>query len=314
MIPVDQVKINFNPEALSAINYIIGLVIFGVALDMKLADFKRVLKMPKAPIVGLFSQFIILPAAAFLLISAVDLNPSIALGVILVASCPGGNLSNFLTNFAHGNTALSVTMSSISTLASVFMLPFNLKFWGSMNPETANILQAVDLSFWAIFWTILKILIIPSILGMTFAARFPAIAEKIKKPFSVGSIVIFSGFIFGALVMNKQHFFNYISSFFLIVFLTNTVALIIGNIMGRITKLDKRDTRAISFEIGIQNAALGLVVVFNFFDGLGGMAIVCAWWGVWHIISGLSLATYWAKKYKDPNKINEYTKLKGNLV
>lgn len=314
MIPVDQVKINFNPEALSAINYIIGLVIFGVALDMKLEDFKRVLKMPKAPLVGLFSQFFILPAAAFVLVSTVNLAPSIALGVILLASCPGGNLSNFLTNFAKGNTALSVTMSSISTLASVFMLPFNLKLWGALNPQTASILQSVDLSFWAIFLTILKILIIPSILGMIFAKKFPEITEKIKKPFSIGSIIIFSGFIFGALVMNKEHFFNYIGSFFMIVLLTNTVALMIGNIMGRITKLEKRDIRAISFEIGIQNAALGLVVVFNFFDGLGGMAIVCAWWGVWHIVSGLSLATYWAKKYKDPAKLSEYTKLKGNLV
>jgi len=314
MVSVDQVQINFNPQALSIVNYIIGFIIFGVALDMKLEDFKRVAKMPKAPIVGLFSQFVILPAAAFCLISVIPLAPSIALGVILLASCPGGNLSNFLTNFAKGNTALSVTMSSISTLASVFMLPFNLKLWSSLNPETAAILQTVDLSFWAIFVTILKILVVPSIAGMLFAKKFPALTMKVKKPFSIGSIVIFSGFIFGALFMNMTHFFNYIGSFFIIVVLTNGVALLIGNVMGHLTRLDKRDTRAITFEIGIQNAALGLVIVFNFFNGMGGMAIICAFWGVWHIVSGLSLATYWARKYRDPKFEAEYENLKGNLV
>lgn len=314
MVPIDQVQINFNPAALSAINYIIGFVIFGVALDIKVADFKDVLKKPKAPIVGLLSQFLLLPAAAFGLISIVKLPASVALGVLLVASCPGGNLSNFLTNFSKGNTALSVTMSSISTLASVFMLPFNIQFWGSLNPETASILQTVDLSFWAIFVTILKILVVPTIVGMTVAKQWPDVAAKIKKPFSIGSVVLFTSFIFGALFMNRDHFMNYIGAFFTIVFLTNMTALLIGNFMGRITKLEKRDIRAITFEIGIQNAALGLVVVFNFFNGLGGMAIVCAWWGVWHIISGLVLGTFWAKKYKEPKQVAEYNKLKGNFV
>ena len=306
---IDQVQINFNPQALEIINYMIGFIIFGIALDMKFDDFKKVLYKPKAPVVGLLTQFFLLPAGAFVAISLFDLHPSIALGVILIASCPGGNLSNFLTNFSNGNTALSVSMSSISTMISVFMLPFNLSLWGSLNPETALILKDVELSFWAIFVTILKILIVPSILGMIVARKFPNVTQKIKKPFTILSILFFSAFVFGALFMNREHFFNHIDSFFWIVVFTNFLALSLGFFMGKLTRLPQKDVRAITFEIGVQNAALGLVMVFNFFEGLGGMAIVCAWWGVWHLVTGLSIASFWSKKYKK-SALN-YTNLKG---
>ena len=109
MNEIDLVRLNFNPGSLWALNAVIGLVMFGVALDLKLADFKAVLTMPRPVIIGMVGQFILLPAFTFLLIMVIKPSPSIALGMMLVAACPGGNISNFLTHYAKGNTCLLYT-------------------------------------------------------------------------------------------------------------------------------------------------------------------------------------------------------------
>jgi BASS family bile acid:Na+ symporter len=114
---------------------------FGVALDLKVSDFKAVLVMPKPVLIGLAGQFLLLPAFTFLLVLAIKPAPSIALGMMLVAACPGGNISNFLTHYARGNTALSITMTAMSTAVAIVMTPLNLSLWGGLNPETAKILK-----------------------------------------------------------------------------------------------------------------------------------------------------------------------------
>jgi BASS family bile acid:Na+ symporter len=111
---------------------------FGVALDLKVADFKAVLTMPKPVIIGMVGQFVLLPAFTFLLIMVIKPSTSIALGMMLVAACPGGNISNFLTHYAKGNTALSITMTALSTAVAIVMTPLNLSLWGGLNPDTAN--------------------------------------------------------------------------------------------------------------------------------------------------------------------------------
>jgi BASS family bile acid:Na+ symporter len=143
---IDQVRLNFNPQGLLIINVAIGLMMFGVALELKLEDFKRIAVAPKAPCIGLAAQFILLPAFTFLLTLILRPPPSIALGMMLVAACPGGNLSNIITYLAKGNCAVSVSMTAVSTAAAIVMTPFNLAFWGSLNPDTAQILKKVSLS------------------------------------------------------------------------------------------------------------------------------------------------------------------------
>ncbi|MBU4606010.1 MAG: bile acid:sodium symporter, partial [Proteobacteria bacterium] len=123
---VDAVRLNFNPSGLLALNAVIGLMMFGIALDLKPSDFTRIIKSPKAPAIGLGAQFILLPAFTFLLTLVLPISPSIALGMILVASCPGGNLSNMMTYLAGGNAAVSVSMTAVSTAAAVVMTPLNL--------------------------------------------------------------------------------------------------------------------------------------------------------------------------------------------
>jgi BASS family bile acid:Na+ symporter len=289
-IAIDQVQLNFNAKGLFIINLAIGLMMLGVAIDLKLDDFKRIFKAPKAPAVGLVAQFLLLPAFTFLLTLIVKPHPSIALGMILVAACPGGNLSNLMTYLAKGNTAISISMTAVSTIAAIVMTPLNLAIWGSLNPHTAPILQSVSLSPMDVFFTVFIILGIPLAVGMTLSKIFPGMAGKVRKPFKIFTLVFFMLIVLGALIANWQIFLDVIGIVILIVLIHNAIALNIGYWSGRLIRLAERDVRAVAIEVGIQNSALGLILVFNFFGGLGGMAILVAWWGIWHIIAGLITA------------------------
>jgi BASS family bile acid:Na+ symporter len=292
---IDAIQLNFSPAGLRVINAVIGLMMFGVALDIRFEDFKRIARSPRAPLIGLLAQFILLPAFTFLLTLVIHPAPSIALGMILVASCPGGNLSNLMTYLANGNAAVSVSMTAISTLAAIVMTPLNLSIWGSLNPATAEILRQVQLSPVDVFVTVFVILGIPLGLGLAVARWKPRLVEQVRKPFKVLTVVIFVGVIGAALGANFSIFLQVIGVIALVVLLHNAMAIALGYTAGRLARLPRRDVRAVAIEVGIQNSALGLVLVFNFFDGLGGMAIVTAWWGVWHIISGLTVAAVWSR-------------------
>ena len=302
-VVIDQVGLNFNPTGIAIINGAIGLMMLGVALELKFDDFKRIAKSPKAPLIGLVAQFLLLPAFTFLLVLIIKPYPSIALGMMLVAACPGGNLSNIMTYLSNGNSALSISMTAVSTVAAIFMTPFNISFWGRMNPETANILKQVSLSPVDVFITIFLILGIPLIVGMSIGHYFPAFALKVKKPFKIFSLIFFIIIVCGALATNWQHFLNYVGIVILAVLIHNALALNIGYWSGKLLKLDEKDCRAVCIEVGIQNSALGLVLVFNFFDGLGGMAILVAWWGIWHIIAGLVTALFFSRRKLPEDKL-----------
>jgi len=296
MSAVDQIHLNFNPEALQALNLILGIVMFGVALDLRVEDFRRVLRAPLAPAIGLCCQFLLMPAFASLLVLLLKPAPSMALGIILVAACPGGNVSNFFTSLGRGNAALSVSMSAISTLFSIVMTPFNFMFWGRLNPHTAELLRTIELAPSQILSTVLVILVIPTIAGMLTAHFRPQWASRMLRPMRLLSVAFMLIFILGALAANFSNFIQYIGATFWIVFSVNATALLLGYGVSRLVRLSPRDARAVCFETGIQNSAFGLLLIFNFFGGLGGMALVAAWWGVWHLVSGLSLALLWSRR------------------
>ena len=296
MTEIDAVRLNFNPASLVALNAILALVLFGVALDMKVSDFKGIVNAPKATLIGLAGQFVLLPAVAFGLVLLLQPAPSIALGMMLVAACPGGNISNFLTHYARGNTALSITISAFSTVGSLFFTPFNISFWGSLHPGTRQILHAVALSPLEVLMAIVFLLGVPAALGMAVSHRWPALAARAHVPFKRLSLVVFGLFIVGALAANWAYFLQYVGRVVLVVFLMNGLGLLVGYWSARLVGLPEYDRRAVSMEVGIQNSGFGLVLVFDFFDGLGGMAIVAAWWGIWHILSGLALASWFRRR------------------
>ncbi len=296
MSALDAVRLNFSPTTLHVLNAILAIVMFGVALDLRGEDFRRVVENPKPVLVGLAGHYLVFPAFTFLLVLALRPAPSIALGMMLVASCPAGNISNFLVYLARGNTALSVSISSASTVLSVVMTPLVLRFWGSLYAPTRAILRDVAVDPLEMFVTIFVLLGIPLTLGVLTARRWPAFAARARLPLKRFSIGVFALFLIFALAGNWTYFVTYVRWVVFAVFLHNATALTTGYWTAAALGLPERDRRAVSFEVGIQNSGLGLILVFTFFGGLGGMAIVAAWWGIWHIVAGLSLATYWSRR------------------
>jgi BASS family bile acid:Na+ symporter len=292
---IDAVRLHFSPESLVALDLILAFVLFGVALDIKVADFRRIVTAPRGTVIGLVAHSLLLPAVAWLLTMVLRPEPSIALGMILVASCPSGNISNFLVNYARGNTALSVTIAAFSMLGSILFTPFNLAFWGGLNPETRPILQAVALSPWQVLGAVVVLLGVPTTLGIWVSHRYPGFAARARRPFQVLSLVFFVLFVVGALVVNWDFFLRYTHRVLLFVFLLNAFALATGYYTAKLARLPEGDRRAVSLEVGIQNSGFGLALVFNFFGGLGGMAIVAAWWGIWHLLAGLTISTWWRR-------------------
>ena len=292
---IDSVKLNFSQDSLWVLNLCLAIIMFGVALDIKVADFKKVFMAPKATIVGLLLQFLLLPAATFVLVLIIQPAPSIALGMMLVAACPGGNISNFMSHLARANSALSVSLTSIGTILAIFMTPFNLQLWASLYQPTASILHDVSLDVWEVFKTIAVLIGIPLIIGMWVRQQYPTAATQIAKRVKPFSIIIFAAFVIVAFLGNLDAFFEFIHLVILIVFVHNLAALSLGFYIAKFSKLGFENQKTLAIETGIQNSGLGLILIFSFFDGLGGMAIVAAWWGIWHILSGLTIATYWSR-------------------
>lgn len=296
MTAVDQLQLQFSSESLQILNWVLALIMFGVALDLRVSDFRRVFLAPLAPIVGLLCQFVLLPAFACLVVLIMKPEPSIGLGIMLVAACPGGTVSNFMTSLAKGNAALSMSMSAISTLTSIVMTPFNFTFWGTVNPVTGDLLQSISLDPYQIFLMVVTILVIPTLLGMLVNHRFPLMASKLLKPMRMLSILILFAFVVIAFSGNADHFVAYIGVAFWIVLIVNLTGLCMGYGLARLIRLPESASRAVCFETGIQNSGFGLILVFNFFGGLGGMALIAAWWGIWHLITGLGMALFWSRR------------------
>lgn len=296
MADIDLIRLNFNPGTLFLLNCVLGFVMFGVSLELKASDFSAALRTPRALVIGLAAHHLVFPALTFGLVLLIQPRPSIALGMILVSACPAGNISNFLTHFAKGNTALSVSISTLSTLAAIVMTPLNIAFWGAQYGPAQPILRQVAVNPLEMFVHVLLLLGLPLAAGLAVSRRWPGFTERARTPMKYFSLGFFLLFVLAALGANWQYFKLYVGMVVGVVFLHNASALITGYGMAWATRLPERDRRAVAIECGIQNSGLGLILIFNFFDGLGGMAVVAAWWGIWHIVAGLSVATAWSRR------------------
>ncbi|MCM4153226.1 bile acid:sodium symporter family protein [Arenibacter sp. N53] len=302
-IPLDKVHLDFNEQSLWVLNIALALVMFGIALDISLDDFRRLVKKPKPLFIGLLSQFALLPAVTFILVMLIEPLPSIALGMFMVAACPGGNISNFITHLAKGNTALSVSLTAVATLLAVVMTPLNLQFWGSYYGPTAALLQEVAISPIAMIKLVALLLGLPLILGMWINYIRPNWALKTAKVLKVLSLVFFIVLIFVALYDNRDIFMEYVLYVFWIVLLHNLLAFVTGYSVANLLGLSQMNRRTIAIETGIQNSGLALLLIFTFFDGMGGMALLAAFWGIWHLVSGLTLATLWGYRPIDKEEL-----------
>lgn len=296
MLAVDEIRLNFNPASLAVLNAVLAFLMFGIALDTRIADFKRVARMPWAMTVGIAAQFIVLPAVTYGLTLLLNVGPSIALGMILVACCPPGNVSNILTHRANGNVALSVSMTAISNAIAVFVMPLNFAFWGGMHPSASGLLRSIALDPLEMAGHIVLIIGIPFVLGLWCAHRFADVTQRCKKAVRIVSFLALIVFIIGAIAGNWRFFLDYVGMVLLAVVLHDALAFGTGYVCARVMGLADYERRAVSIEVGIRNAGLGLVLIFGFFGGLGGMAVVAGVWGFWDIIAGLALASWWGRR------------------
>lgn len=311
LLQLDTIRINFSAGGMHIINLVLAFVMFGVALGIQPSMFKEVFKKPKSVIVGLVSQLIALPALTFLLIVAFNqyITPMVAMGMILVAACPGGNISNFMSQLSKANTELSVTLTAITTLVSPIFTPANFAIWGGLyvnfvNPEAGSALRELHIDIYQMFETVFILLGVPLVLGILVSHYLPKVAQKLKKPMQYFSILFFIMMVVLAFGNNVDLFLKYIGFIFILVLIHNGLALSTGFATATIFKLPFADRRTLTIETGIQNSGLGLVLLFNpkIFPpdlAIGGMLFITAWWGIWHIISGLSVSLIFSRWYKD---------------
>ncbi|MCB0663134.1 MAG: bile acid:sodium symporter family protein [Saprospiraceae bacterium] len=296
MTDIDQIRINFNEETLGLLNFCLAFLTFAVSLDISINDFKNVFSHPKKVLVGLTSQWVLMPIFTILLILLFKPAPSIALGMILVSSCPGGNVSNYATHIAKGNTALSVTLTSFVTLMAILVTPISFSLVSKLLPETNELLTKISLNPLSVVWTIVQLIILPLIIGLSLNHYKPLWAAKIRKGVKITSMVIFLGIIVAAVLANIDNIVKYIYLVFLLVLLHNGLAYAMGYYFAKANKLPEADRRTVAIETGIQNAGLGLVLIFNFFPELGGMMLVAAFWGVWDLVTVFALAKWWERR------------------
>jgi len=293
---IDTLQLPNVQKAIIPLNISLFFIMFGVALGIKPVDFKRIINQPKPALLGILCQFILLPLFTFLLVMIIQpKNQSIGLGMILIAACPGGNVSNFMTSLAKGNVALSVTLTAFATLSAVFLTPLNFQIYG--NWYAPDIMQQINVSAYEMFKTVLLILAIPLVLGMFFNHYLPKATAKIMKYMQYASILIFLVIVLMAFISNWDNFLKYVKYIFLIVLLHNLIAISTGFSIAKLFKLKLPDTKTLTIETGIQNSGLGLVLFFNYFYeyNVGGIGLVAAWWGIWHIVVGLSIAFFWKR-------------------
>lgn len=296
MPDLDAVQLHFRPETLRLLNVILAFLMFGVALELKPADFRALWRQPRATLGGLAAQFLLLPAATFGLVYLFQPPASVALGMLLVAACPGGNMSNFLSHFAGGNAALSVTLTAAGTVLALFFTPFNVGVWAHAYGPAAALLRSFSLDTASMLTAIFTLAVLPLALGMLIAQWRPGWARTLAKWVRPASLVVFVLLIVFAFRNNYAVFAKHMGAIAWIVLIHNAAALALGWAVARVLRLGEANRRTLTFETGIQNSGLGLVIIFGYFDGLGGMAVIAAWWGIWHLVSGLGLALYWSRK------------------
>lgn len=296
MQELDTIVIHFDANGVWVLNIALAVIMFGVALSITTKDFKLLLKQPKLLVAGILSQFILLPLVTFLFVLIIQPQPSIALGMFMVAACPGGNISNFMTHLAKGNTALSISLTAFATVLAVFLTPLNFGFYGNLYEPTANLLQTVNISFFELLKVVILILGAPLILGMLVRYKFEILAIKLSKLLKPLSILVFIAIVCVAFYNNIDVFTDYVKHVVGIGIFHNLIALFLGFLVAKSFGLSFKNQKTIMIETGIQNSGLGLLLIFSFFNGLGGMALIAAFWGIWHIISGLVLSLYWSRK------------------
>jgi BASS family bile acid:Na+ symporter len=278
-----------------ALSLVLVAMVFSVALELRLQDFQRVLETPRAIVAGLIPQFLLLPIASWLATLVLDLPADIEAAMLLVAACPGGSLSNVVTHLGGGDTALSVSLSAVAGVAALVLTPFNFSWTVATNPATADWLRELAIAPSEIAFSLLVLLAAPMLAGIALAHRAPTLAAHLRKPLGRASLVALFAFIVVGLYRDRALLDASLLPLLAIVIVQNGAGLLLGNLCARTFRLPTRARRAIVIEAGMQNSGLALGIIALQFGGDLGMVVIASLWGIWHIVTGLSLAFLWRR-------------------
>ncbi len=277
------------------LSLVLALMVFSVALELRVGDFKRVLDSPKSVIAGLIPQFILLPVGTWLATLWLDLPPNIEAAMILVAACPGGSLSNFVTHFGRGNTALSVSISAVASVLALVLTPFNFSWMIATNPATSSWMKSLSIDASGIWLSLLLLLAVPMVIGLAFSHQLPALTKNIKKPLGNFALLALLAFVVLGLLRERQQLTLALLPTLGLVMAHNAFGLFTGWITSKAMRVPERDKRAVMIEGGMQNSGLALGIIAVQFGSDLGMVLIASLWGIWHIVSGMACALYWRR-------------------
>jgi BASS family bile acid:Na+ symporter len=278
------------------LSLVLATMVFSVALELKLADFLLVAQNPKAVVCGLIPQFILLPVGTWLATLVLDLPAPVEVAMILVAACPGGSLSNVVTHFGRGNTALSVSVSAVAALMALVLTPFNFSWMVASNPVTAGWLRSLSIDASEIWVSLVLLLAIPMALGLAVSHLWPVFTARVRKPLGNFSLLALLAFIVLGIIRERQLLSLGLLPLLLIVVLHNASGLLFGWLTSVAMGVSERDRRAVMIEGGMQNAGLALGIIALQFNQDLSMVVIASLWGIWHIVSGMTLALIWRRK------------------
>ena len=272
----------------SSVNYLLGIVMFGMGLTLKPQDFKVVFSRPKEIIIGFLAQFILMPLIAFVLIKTFRLPPELAVGVMLVGTCPGGTSSNVMTYMSKGDVALSVGMTIVSTIFAPILTPLLTKFY---------IGQVVDVQVMAMFLSIVKVVLIPIVLGLIINHFFGKVTEALVKVLPAVSTLAIVAIVAAVVSASSAKLLNALNTSLMIVFvvmLHNLLGYATGYGVGKLLRLKQTKCRALSIEVGMQNSGLATGLAAAHFAQYPLATIPGAVFSTWHNISGALYAAFLA--------------------
>lgn len=287
---LDSLRIVLDPLGQAGVALALMLVMFGVALGLRVQDFRILADKPSLYLGGVLAQIVLLPLVTFGLILLISPPPSIALGMIVVACCPGGSVSNLLTYMSRGDIAVSVALTATSSMLAALLTPASTLFWAKAYEPTAELLISLDVNPWLFIGQTTLLLAIPLAAGMIVAAKMPAFAERIRKRTTVAGAAVLGATIVYGIAYFYPILWPAVGLLASITILHNTAAFATGAAVGMALTKESSIRRALTFEVGIQNAGLALIILLAQLKGVGGAAAIAAVWGVWDLIAGGLLA------------------------
>ena len=285
---LDKLRIALDPVGQVALALALMLLMFSIALNLSVKDFTLLLQRRVLLIGGVIAQVVALPLVTFLIVMLIQPAPSIALGMFVVACCPGGVVSNYFTYLAQGNVAYSVSLTAMSSALAAFLTPLLIVFWSQTYEPTATLLESIDFSPLAFLAQTTVLLVVPLVAGMLVVGRDPGVARRLQKVVArIGALALLAAIVIGA----AKFLPILLPAMPLLVAITivhNLAAFGTGAAAGLMMRADVKTRRALVFEVGIQNSGLALVILLAQFQGLGGAAAMAAVWSLWHLIAGAS--------------------------